>query len=501
MCDYNMLIADDSGFNKAVLRKIFSSEYHIDEASDGLEAVEYIERHKDELNVVLLDILMPNLDGFGVLRSMAQMKLLDAVPVVIITAYGNPQNEERCLEMGACDIINKPFSAGTVARRVRNVVQAHQHRDKLKELARDLAYKLQRSFVNIVDALSTIIESRSLESGQHITRTRLYTKILLREVAAANPAYGLDAAAIETISSAAALHDVGKIVIPDAILNKPGRLTKEEFEIMKSHAEKGGAIVKQLGDEQQEEYLNYAYEIALNHHERWDGRGYPNGISGDDIPLCAQVTGIVDVYDALTTKRVYKPAYSHEKAIEMILNGECGAFSQEMFDCLVKAARAFKQLGGEYRDDDAKETARRAPDRIGADGTAPGAAPPEQKAGGGRFVEALASCEELFFIADLRSKRIYCSNYNISGFPPCLTTSFSDLMGFAAANVHEEDSYKFRKQVMLMESGVENGGIDFRWRTPNGAYKTVHEEAHIYKDPLGRESYVIGMLSAAAQRI
>lgn len=307
MHKYNMLIADDSDFNRAILRKIFSAEYQIAEASDGVEALAYIKSHGGELSVVLLDILMPNFDGFGVLRSMSQLKLIDAIPVVIITAYGNPNNEERCLEMGACDIINKPFSAGTITRRVRNVVQAHQHRDKLKKLARDLSVRLQRSFSNIVDTLSTIIENRNLESGQHITRTRLYTKVLLKELAASNPSYGLDSAAIETISSAAALHDVGKIVIPDAILNKPGRLTAEEFDVMKKHAAEGGVIVKHLGDGQHEDYLSYAYEIAFCHHERWDGKGYPRGLRGDDIPLCAQVTGIVDVYDALTTRRVYKP--------------------------------------------------------------------------------------------------------------------------------------------------------------------------------------------------
>ncbi len=497
MHKYNMLIADDSDFNKAILRKIFSAEYQIAEASDGVEALAYIKSHGGELSVVLLDILMPNLDGFGVLRSMSQLKLIDAIPVVIITAYGNPNNEERCLEMGACDIINKPFSAGTITRRVRNVVQAHQHRDKLKKLARDLSVRLQRSFSNIVDTLSTIIENRNLESGQHITRTRLYTKVLLKELAASNPSYGLDSAAIETISSAAALHDVGKIVIPDAILNKPGRLTAEEFDVMKKHAAEGGVIVKHLGDGQHEDYLSYAYEIAFCHHERWDGKGYPRGLRGDDIPLCAQVTGIVDVYDALTTRRVYKPAYTHEKAIGMIMNGECGAFSDDILRCFMKASPELRRLAGEYSDDAAAELSPTGSEGCGRRPAEESEVPREKSS---PFYEFLRDCGELFFIADLESGRIYCSNRGIKEFPSEFTVSFSELMDSAALNVHHDDCYKFRKQVMLIESGIECGGIDFRWRAADDVYRVIHEEAHLYRDMEGNERYAIGLLSAAGQQ-
>ncbi len=494
MSKYNMLIADDSELNRVVLHKIFMPEYNISDASDGSEAMEYIIKHGNALNVVLLDIYMPKADGFEVLKMMAQRKLLDTVPVVIITGYGNPENEELCLEMGACDIINKPFNAGTIVRRVRNVVHAYHNRNKLKEIALSLEHKLQRSLVNVIDTLSTIIEYRNLESGQHIVRTRLYTKILLREVAAVNPAYELTEEKIAAISSAAALHDVGKIVIPDAILNKPGKLTPEEFEIMKTHAAEGSAIVSHLGTEHHEEYLRYANEITLCHHERWDGGGYPCGLAGSAIPLSAQVTGVVDVYDALTTKRIYKPAYSHDKAVEMIVNGECGVFSAEMMDCFLSAAPKFKVLGGRYSDD--AEECR--PTLSSANLTALRGAPKSEAAEISTcvcFNDALDKYGELFFRVDIPTGRVYFSNQNITSFSAAFSLSFEELDEILTPNVHSDDVYSVKKQRMLVESGIGCDALVFRWHNGGGAFKTVREEAHIYKDFKGSGRYVLGVMS------
>ncbi|MEG1823757.1 MAG: response regulator [Cloacibacillus sp.] len=494
MSKYNMLIADDSELNRAVLHKIFAPEYNISDVSDGSEAMEYIIKNGKTLNVVLLDIYMPKADGFEVLKAMAQRKLLDTVPVVIITGYGNPENEELCLEMGACDIINKPFNAGTIVRRVRNVVQACQHRNKLKEIALSLENKLQRSLVNIIDTLSTIIEYRNLESGQHIVRTRLYTKILLREVAAVNPAYGLTDEKIAAISSAAALHDVGKIVIPDAILNKPGRLTPDEFEIMKTHAAEGSAIVGHLGNDHHEEYLRYAHEIALCHHERWDGGGYPCGLAGGAIPLSAQVTGVVDVYDALTTKRVYKPAYSHDKAVEMIVNGECGVFSAEMMDCFLSAAPKFKVLGDRYSDD-AEENRLEVPaNNLNALWEASEGDAADISCGA-CFNDALDKYGELFFRVDIPKGRVYFSNQDITSFSAAFSLSFEELDEILAPNVHSDDLYSIKKQTMLIESGIGCDALVFRWHNGGGAFKTVREETHIYKDSKGTGRYALGVLS------
>ena len=266
---------------------------------------------------------------------------------------------------------------------------------------------------------------------------------------------------------------------------------------MKRHAAEGGVIVKHLGDGQHEDYLSYAYEIAFCHHERWDGKGYPRGLRGDDIPLCAQVTGIVDVYDALTTRRVYKPAYTHEKAIGMIMNGECGAFSDDILRCFMKASPELRRLAGEYSDDAAAELSPTGSEGCGRR-TAEESEVPREKSS--PFYEFLRDCGELFFIADLESGRIYCSNRGIKEFPSEFTVSFSELMDSAALNVHHDDCYKFRKQVMLIESGIECGGIDFRWRAADDVYRVIHEEAHLYRDMEGNERYAIGLLSAAGQQ-
>ncbi len=343
-----ILIVDDSALNRALLKEIFSSDYFIAEASNGVEALEYIRRNAADISVILLDVVMPELDGFGVIAEMSKEGLLEFAPVVIITSENSANNEERLLELGASDIISKPFKAGILTKRVRNVVNSARHTSKLEELASDLTRRLRLSYSGMVDTLSSIIEYRSLESGEHILRTRKFTQIMLEELAKINGSYNLSEKVIEMISSASVLHDIGKIVIPDAILNKPGKLTDEEFAVMKTHALEGSKIVNQFARTHKDEYLRFAYDIARHHHERWDGRGYPDGLCAEQIPLCAQVTGVVDVYDALTTKRVYKDAFSHEKALAMIEGGECGAFSEEMLHCLRNAAPRLKALAEDY---------------------------------------------------------------------------------------------------------------------------------------------------------
>lgn len=345
-----ILIVDDTELNRVILHELFSSEYNIMEAENGSEAISKIHQFSKQIAVVLLDIVMPIKDGFEVLQYLRQSGFLSTLPVIVITAEDSPESEVRAFDLGATDIILKPFVPHVVKRRVQNAVDLYEHKAHLEEVVEEQAQELKETNDTIVDGLSSIIEYRSLESGQHIRRIRSFTKILLQEVSKNYSEYLLDAKTIELISSASSMHDIGKIAIPDSILNKPGKLTAEEFEVMKTHTIKGCEILEGFDRLNDKAYLNFAYNICRYHHERWDGRGYPDGIKGDNIPICAQVVSIADVYDALTTPRVYKPAFSHEIAVQMIFNGECGQFSSKILTCFQNVQDKFAQLAREYAD-------------------------------------------------------------------------------------------------------------------------------------------------------
>ncbi|MBQ9972457.1 MAG: PAS domain-containing protein, partial [Firmicutes bacterium] len=264
--------------------------------------------------------------------------------IIILCDGSDASYEIKGYEYGASDVIFKPFNETTIFHRVQTLVELSVHKNNLEVLLEEQAEVLRSSNESMVDVLSTIIEYRSIETGNHVMRIRQYTEVLLQKVMETYPEYNLTADDIASIVSAASLHDIGKISIPDSILNKPGRLTDEEFEIMKSHTTNGARILQNLNEFGDHKYLRYAYNICLYHHERWDGSGYPKGLVGDDIPICAQVVGIADVYDALTTDRVYKKAYSHNKALNMILNGECGAFSHKVLECLKRVGVDFRKI-------------------------------------------------------------------------------------------------------------------------------------------------------------
>lgn len=347
--DDTILVVDDMEVNRAILCSIFENKYNVLEAENGRQAMEVLEKNPT-VNVILLDIVMPEMDGYQVLRKMNDSGIIDKIPVVVITAEISPEIELLAFDLGARDIISKPFEPFIVKRRVENTIELYRHRLHLEELVRDQAYKLKESNEIIVDALSSVIESRSLESGQHIFRIRMFTKILLKEIAKTNSGYDLNEHTIELIASASSMHDIGKIAIPDSILNKPGRLTADEFEIMKTHTTTGCKILKSLDKMSDREYLLYAYNICRYHHERYDGNGYPDGLKGDNIPICAQAVSVADAYDALTTDRVYKSAYPHQKAMDMILGGECGAFNPQILKCLTKVSEQFRQLAKKYAD-------------------------------------------------------------------------------------------------------------------------------------------------------
>lgn len=351
-----ILIVDDMEINRVILSGLFQDEYHLLEAENGEQALLLLRQYHSNIAMLLLDVVMPVMDGYQVLREMDGSGLLEEVPVVVITADNSLEGELRAFDLGASDIIVKPFEPHVVKRRVYNIIELYLHKHNLEDLVDQQARKLKESNDILVDALSSVIEYRSLESGQHIKRIRLLTRVLLEEVSRNCPEYSLDEKKIEVIASASALHDIGKIAIEDRILNKPGRLTPEEFEIMKTHTVKGCQILESLGRMSDKEYLQYAYNICRYHHERWDGRGYPEGLCGDAIPICAQVVSVVDAYDALTSDRVYKKAIPHGQAFNMILNGECGIYSPQILECFKNVQPELASLCGKYADGNIPDT-------------------------------------------------------------------------------------------------------------------------------------------------
>lgn len=335
-----ILIADDAMINREILKEIFEEQYKIMEVSNGEKAIDVIETNQNRLCLVLLDLVMPKKTGMDVLEYMNENNLIETIPVIMITGEATDETDEKAYELGASDIIYKPFSNNVIMRRAKNIIELYDHRRnierKLAERDRELCeqrLKLQKSNEFLVNALSSVVEFRNLESGEHIQRVKFFTKILLRYLMKRFPKYKISQEAADLIANASALHDIGKIAISDNILTKPGKLTDKEFEEMKKHTIYGCDILDKFKQEDENEFYKYCYDICRYHHERYDGKGYPDGLKGDSIPIWAQVVSIVDVYDALVSKRVYKNAYAAEDAYRMINNGECGEFSPDILEC------------------------------------------------------------------------------------------------------------------------------------------------------------------------
>lgn len=345
-----LLLVDDMEINRIILREVLQKEYRILEAENGEQALMLATNYRKNIAAVLLDIIMPVKDGYQVMEEMGKMGMFSDFPVVIITADNEADSELKAFDLGASDIIGKPFEPYVVKRRVQNIIELYKYRQNLEDLVEEQSVRLLKSNEVMIDTLSSVIEYRSMESGQHILRIRMFTKILLEDVSKSYQEYGLTDKEIDMIVSASAMHDIGKIAIPDAILNKPGPLTKEEFEIIKTHSVKGCEILSGLGRLEDKEYQKFVYNICRYHHERWDGMGYPEGLKGESIPICAQVVGLADVYDALTSDRVYKKALAPQRAYNMILNGECGQFSPKLLESFKNVKDQFADLSKEYAD-------------------------------------------------------------------------------------------------------------------------------------------------------
>lgn len=338
-----ILIADDSEMNRSILLDILGDEYEIVEAENGAEALVMLRQYGSEISLVLLDIVMPEMDGFDVLAVMNKEHWIEDVPVIIISAESSSTYPERAFDLGVTDYISRPFDDLIVHRRVINTILLYGKQKRLLGMVADQIFEKEKRSSLMIDILSHIVEFRNGESGMHVINIHTITEYLLKNLGQITDKYQFTHEEIEIISTASALHDVGKIAIPSEVLNKPGKFTDEEYAIMKTHAAIGDEMLQQIPLSQGEPLVKVAREICRWHHERYDGRGYPDGLKGDEIPISAQIVALADVYDALTSERCYKKAFSHEKALEMISNGECGAFNPLLLECFRGVADEIKK--------------------------------------------------------------------------------------------------------------------------------------------------------------
>ena len=345
-----LLLACGTATTRGALRSIFEDSFNILETDNSQQTMLFLDQNQRCIAAVLLDVTQKKQGCTSVLIEMDRLSMLEDIPVIMIADENSPQMVSLAFEQGASDVVFSDYDPTVLQHRVQKIVDLYRHKWHLEDVVEEQEAILRHSNDAMVDALSSIIEYRSVESGQHILRVRRFTKILLEDIARCCPEYKLTEQTINIISSASALHDVGKIAIPDAILNKPGKLTAEEWSIMKSHTLSGCHIIETLSDIGNQEYLRYAHNSCHYHHERWNGGGYPEGISGDEIPICAQVVGLADVYDALTTKRVYKDAVPYDQAVNMILNNEGGSFSPKLLECFKHVIGQFEALARDYAD-------------------------------------------------------------------------------------------------------------------------------------------------------
>ena len=330
-----ILLVDDSAMSRMILKEILGSDYSILEAENGQECLEKMQAEAGNIALVLLDINMPVMDGFEVLKAMNVNHTIEDIPVIMISSDDSDAAIRRSYELGASDYVTRPFDARIVYRRVTNTIKLYAKQRRLVQMVSDQIRARENNTDTLVGVLSHIVEFRNGESGAHVLHIRIITELLLHRLLEISSQYPITAEQQDNIPLASALHDIGKIGIDEKILNKPGKLTPEEYEVIKTQSMLGAEMLHQLENFNEQPLLQTAYEITRWHHERWDGRGYPDGLAGDDIPISAQIVSMADVYDALVSKRVYKAAYSPDTAVQMILHGDCGQFNPLLLECLV----------------------------------------------------------------------------------------------------------------------------------------------------------------------
>lgn len=329
-----ILIVDDSELNRALLTEMLEDDYEILEAANGQECMDILNAGSDKISLMLLDLLMPVMDGFEVLASMNRSHMLENLPVIMISSEDSDAFIRRAYEQGVSDYISRPFDAKVVYRRVYNTIKLYAKQRRLVSMVTSQILEKEKNNMVLINILSHVVEFRNGQNSPHVQHMRQLSERLLEMLCAKTDRYRLTPQDCNLIALASSMHDIGKIAIDAKILNKPGKLTPEEFEQMKQHTILGAKMLDDLAAHHNEKLVRTACDICRWHHERYDGRGYPDGLVGDEIPISAQVVSLADVYDALISERVYKPAYSHEQAMSMILNGECGVFNPLLIECL-----------------------------------------------------------------------------------------------------------------------------------------------------------------------
>ena len=345
-----ILIVDDAEFNREILKEFLGEAYSYLEAENGIQAIRILEENP-EIDLMLLDVNMPQMNGFEVLEWMNQFHWIDETPVIMISSEGSVDAMRKAYEMGITDYITRPFDSVIVKKRVQNTLELYANQKRLISVVVDQVYEKEENNNIMIQIMSNVLGFRNSESSEHILHIRTATEMMLRKLVKTTDVYHLTETDIAMITTASSLHDIGKIGIPEGILNKPGRLTDEEFKIMKTHSEIGASLIRDMNFSESKPLIHTAWEICRWHHERWDGKGYPDGLKGEEIPISAQVVSIVDVYDALTSERCYKKAFDHDTAVKMILEGQCGQFNPILLKCLKELSLQFSKMFTNETDD------------------------------------------------------------------------------------------------------------------------------------------------------
>lgn len=331
-----ILIADDNPARRTVLKELFRG-CRVAEASNGKEALQMITREYQSIVIILIAVNMPVMDGMSVLRILKEKKIQNHIPVVLIMdEASNQKDEEEGYELGAADIIRRPFNNRIVIRRVKNLIEQYSYKNRLEDMVRQQMRHLEAMHDRILEVMCGVVESKEEESPEHITNVKRYTRMLAEKLSEKYQEYELDDKRIELITKGSVLHDIGKVAIDDSVLKKTTRLTEDELRLLQSHTTKGSEMVQEMADIQDEEYLKVCYDICRYHHEKYDGRGYPDGLKGEEIPIAAQIVGLADTYDKLTSDNIRRRAYGNKEAVQMILDGECGEFSPKLMACFAE---------------------------------------------------------------------------------------------------------------------------------------------------------------------
>ena len=360
-----ILLADDSELNRAILMDVMGQDYPIIEAANGREAIEALQAHSGEIGVVLLDVVMPEADGFAVLEYMNIKGLVEDIPVIMISAETSGAYIDRAFKLGAADYVSRPFVPSVISRRVLNAVLLHTKKQQLLDYVASRFYQEEKNNEMMGAILGHVVEVRSGEGGSHMPHVEFITGLLLQRLVSKTGRYNLDRSDIDAIRMSSGLHDIGKLMIPGELLRKPGPLLPEEYEVVKQHTVIGAKLFTELPIYQNERLIKYAIEICRWHHERWEGEGYPDGLRGEEIPISAQVVAVADVYDALTSERCYKRAVPHQQAMHMIHSGQCGTFNPLLLECLDDlAGRIEKETGGHRTVSQSWRAARRVVEEL-----------------------------------------------------------------------------------------------------------------------------------------